>query len=541
MSDGIMGGKSFSASDFNSLWENGSEVSTDDFITHLMGLDDSLTQEDAAKLADTFDSFSYGGRERDGLNDGMISQNEFQSILTLDGDSTTFTQEDISTAGLNSLNGDSLSQAITDDVNVQLWNNIIQAITDDVNVQLWNNIISSNALRRVSDAAEEGRESGSYSLSVAVGPGAPEVGPGAPEYNRQMFEDVLIASGTSPEDASNLISFLEQQGFQLDGSMDINKMVELAEGVQKELLALQEATELAAQQAETLATTMEIEENDPNNNAIVAWDGEQTVNAQDFLPSGPEGVEPEIQELVDQLKAEGVITDDMTDEEIMEALSNWVQENIGYETDAEGEGWANAIDTLLGGSGDCEDRAILIANMAVAAGVDSDKIHIAVDFSGEIGHTVVGLEQDDGSFQMYDLPDDTTQDPVISTASQDDFAFTFNHDSFNFGLDDDGNPITNQMAVMEDPNFEGSLFTASFNDAMNSIVNQIQTVSDLMEAEAGLLEADDSSELGAAEMTRIANQLSLYSQQINIMTGANKTFLDCLSSAGDDAKRAMQA
>jgi len=62
-----------------------------------------------------------------------------------------------------------------------------------------------------------------------------------------------------------------------------------------------------------------------------------------------------------------------TNDEKMLFCQNWVKNNIIYDTDTNtykvGEYWASPIETLAKRRGDCEDGAILMANLAVSAGV----------------------------------------------------------------------------------------------------------------------------------------------------------------------------
>lgn len=72
------------------------------------------------------------------------------------------------------------------------------------------------------------------------------------------------------------------------------------------------------------------------------------------------------------------------------ALLEWVQTHITPQIDT-GEYWRFPYETLAVGKGDCEDGAILLANLLLQAGYSSYKVvlahyvtHVVVEFDGQV-------------------------------------------------------------------------------------------------------------------------------------------------------------
>lgn len=83
----------------------------------------------------------------------------------------------------------------------------------------------------------------------------------------------------------------------------------------------------------------------------------------------------EVKKVVDSLKLEG-----KTDDEKVLSCLIWVQKNIKYKTDLEAEkvqeNWMFAFETLHLKIGDCEDQAILLANMIQISKVGYWKVRL---------------------------------------------------------------------------------------------------------------------------------------------------------------------
>lgn len=122
----------------------------------------------------------------------------------------------------------------------------------------------------------------------------------------------------------------------------------------------------------------------------------------------------------------GPMMEGMTDEEKAEALLRFVQDNIAYETDQEHFGYADynmfPAETLLEGSGDCEDTAILLKTFYDYVGLDSILI-------SKVGHMMVGVAGDfKGSYVFktfslkstrYYTADTTSGDAIGQTDGED--------------------------------------------------------------------------------------------------------------------------
>jgi len=90
---------------------------------------------------------------------------------------------------------------------------------------------------------------------------------------------------------------------------------------------------------------------------------------------------------------EQIVKKDGTDDERMLFIQKWVRDNIVYDSDTNtykvGEYWADSMETLRRRRGDCEDGAILMANLAMTANIPYWRIRItAGDVEGG-GHAYV--------------------------------------------------------------------------------------------------------------------------------------------------------
>jgi len=107
--------------------------------------------------------------------------------------------------------------------------------------------------------------------------------------------------------------------------------------------------------------------------------------------------EAEVSETVDQILEDAGLSEkpeEMTPEEYAEAKAQailaWVEENIADKKDEGADNWQDAGETLEKGTGDCEDKAILIAEMLEAAGCDSSDVAVVVSADGS--HAYVAVE-----------------------------------------------------------------------------------------------------------------------------------------------------
>lgn len=100
----------------------------------------------------------------------------------------------------------------------------------------------------------------------------------------------------------------------------------------------------------------------------------------------------ELQDIVKSVK-------DKTNDEKMIFCQNWVKNNIGYVSDSilykVTEYWADALETLKNKRGDCDDGAILMANLAVASGIPYWRVRINAGDVPEGGHAYLTYLSDD--------------------------------------------------------------------------------------------------------------------------------------------------
>lgn len=111
----------------------------------------------------------------------------------------------------------------------------------------------------------------------------------------------------------------------------------------------------------------------------------------------------------------GPMMDGMTNEEKAEALLRFVQFNIAYETDQEHFGQPDynmfPVETLLEGSGDCEDTSILLKTLYDYIGLDSVMI-------SKVGHMMVGVAGDfSGNYVFKTFSFKSTRYYTVDTTS----------------------------------------------------------------------------------------------------------------------------
>ncbi|MDD5455887.1 MAG: hypothetical protein PHV30_02505 [Candidatus Margulisbacteria bacterium] len=195
-------------------------------------------------------------------------------------------------------------------------------------------------------------------------------------------------------------------------------------------------------------------------NEAYAYDGQQDIKVTDFID--PDNAE--VQKLLQKLKDEKVITEDMTDEQIISALYNYLTNNFNYITDKTGEGWQKADKTIAEGGGDCEDLSILLANLCYAAGVSQSKLQVYVDAGTEKeqGHVVVGFKRIDDTIADLDLTEavqtkkdiNSVYDCKLLDATLFDFSFN------EYSIDSYDGSTGKDYGVFEDPTNASSLYTS---------------------------------------------------------------------------------
>jgi len=251
------------------------------------------------------------------------------------------------------------------------------------------------------------------------------------------------------------------------------------------------------------------------NNIATAFNGTENVAMTSFIEP-----DPAVTALAAELAAQGVITPTMTDSEKMAAINEYVNSNISYEQDLPGEGWNSASGTIASGAGDCEDMAILVANLAIASGVDESSVQICVQGGSESsqGHVVVGIANENGALSIFD--------PVSgeqSTASVSDFTFTFTSQAVTSGDGSVGNTY-----AMEDANNVNSMYTASSADVVRAnIGGAIDTTYESMLGFAGKL--DEYTDPGALFV--LQQELQTMKDMIATYTAVGKMIGDTISEA----------
>ena len=131
---------------------------------------------------------------------------------------------------------------------------------------------------------------------------------------------------------------------------------------------------------------------------------------------------------VNRLYSEGVLTESMSEEELAEALLNYVNENFQYKNDTaatdgrSGDHWQSVRETLARGAGDCEDLSILQASLLsnvlktkkgysekqVSEMVTLSAGYIDIGDGTKVGHTLVKFKPAD-STDVYMLDPTSNQ------------------------------------------------------------------------------------------------------------------------------------
>lgn len=170
-----------------------------------------------------------------------------------------------------------------------------------------------------------------------------------------------------------------------------------------------------------------------------------------------------VMDLVDQLFIDGTLRDDMTDEDKVAAITQYLQQNISYERDEQNEGWSTVSESIAKGSGDCEDFATLGMSMALAADVDPSKlnIYVHIDQASGTGHVFLGLQSNDGSVRKYDA---TTGEIGAKTVDEQGCAFKFNEAEFK-----SLNGMPEGVFILDDPNHIEGVFTAGDTSTMVTV------------------------------------------------------------------------
>lgn len=101
-----------------------------------------------------------------------------------------------------------------------------------------------------------------------------------------------------------------------------------------------------------------------------------------------------------------IMKGDSFDDIALECL-NWVYKNIEYAEDRTDSGrltehWRFAFETLQIGMGDCDDHAILIANMMIMNGIPEERVYIAVGGTEMGYHAWCMYYNDSGKWQVID-------------------------------------------------------------------------------------------------------------------------------------------
>ena len=106
-----------------------------------------------------------------------------------------------------------------------------------------------------------------------------------------------------------------------------------------------------------------------------------------------------------------LMSSNTNDDKAMEAL-NWVIKRVKYTRDI-GEDWKFAFRTFKDGKGDCEDGAILLANIMITNGIPYWRIRINAGNVKEEGHAYVTyLREEDNEWYVLDWcywPSDSLQ------------------------------------------------------------------------------------------------------------------------------------
>ena len=204
-----------------------------------------------------------------------------------------------------------------------------------------------------------------------------------------------------------------------------------------------------------------------------------SMNSLDKVENAYQYITPDdtsVVSLVAQLKSEGVITDGMTDDQIADAIQNYVTANFAYQPEITGDDWQTAAQTIALGGGDCEDLANLEASVLSCAlketGMsDADVakrvggVVVANVNTGE-GHVVVNYVKDDGTSVYYD-PSVKGSLSYSLVDGQDVVLFIYNTQGVNI-LDTDFNYSTLVTAGVDYTAPETSVIDTAITDLSGS-------------------------------------------------------------------------
>jgi hypothetical protein len=197
-------------------------------------------------------------------------------------------------------------------------------------------------------------------------------------------------------------------------------------------------TTTAAETSTVTATDQLLSEYDMDSLAEVA-------SSYSYLD--PEG--DAINGILSDLKAQGIITDGMSEEELLSAVNNYIATNYTYVSDAAGDHWQTVSETVRVKGGDCEDLANLEASLLIAALMDrgvsradaDSRVNclVAVTGTGLVGHVWVKFTAEDGT-TVYLNP---AAGKVLSELPATQMAiFTYNSTSVNIISDYDWSKLT---------------------------------------------------------------------------------------------------
>jgi hypothetical protein len=143
--------------------------------------------------------------------------------------------------------------------------------------------------------------------------------------------------------------------------------------------------------------------------------------------------DPAVQALLAGLKEQGIITDGMSDDQLVLAVNKYVSGNFSYIAETSGDQWQTVSETIKNGGGDCEDLANLEAGLLTAALVDrgssledaSNRISavVVIDVNSGIGHVYVKYTSENGSVK-YLNPSNAAVLKSIGASQKQIFAYS---------------------------------------------------------------------------------------------------------------------
>ncbi|MEI7942259.1 MAG: transglutaminase-like domain-containing protein [Candidatus Riflemargulisbacteria bacterium] len=253
-------------------------------------------------------------------------------------------------------------------------------------------------------------------------------------------------------------SIVELDLSQREALPDIDATFEIDESQVKVIFPLPPSTTTATATTTATTTTTTSASTGIAEPTVLAYDGTEVVDVRSFVDSDI----PEVQQIVELLRTEGIITADMSEDEISVAIYNYVSTNYEYLSDEEtGLAWQTAESTINTGGGDCEDLTILFVDLCLAAGVRPENIKIYVEqgSSTDPGHTVAGYSASSGQIIAFDLTTGAHVPSIVSIpqVQTSDYNFSFNADSIEVYSS------IGATLVFENPHYEASMYTAIQN------------------------------------------------------------------------------